>query len=101
MENNFGNPTDFDRWEDESDGWGVRNPLRSKISGDIIPDGSSVLDIGAGSMVGSHANDSLFWIFTQMTGMDVKTGFRIHTVGTVVIGFASALVIWGISLFLI
>jgi len=33
--------------------------------------------------------------------MDVKTGFRIHTVGTVVIGFASALVIWGISLFLI
>ncbi len=60
-----------------------------------------VLAIGAGSMVGSHANDSLFWIFTQMTGMDVKTGFRIHTVGTVVIGFASALVIWGISLFLI
>jgi GntP family gluconate:H+ symporter len=60
-----------------------------------------VLAIGAGSMVGSHANDSLFWIFTQMTGMDVKTGFRIHTVGTVVIGFATALVIWVLSLFLI
>jgi GntP family gluconate:H+ symporter len=60
-----------------------------------------VLAIGAGSMVASHTNDSLFWIFTQMTGMDVKTGLRIHTVGTVVIGFASALVIWGISLFLI
>jgi GntP family gluconate:H+ symporter len=60
-----------------------------------------VLAIGAGSMVASHANDSLFWIFTQMTGMDVKTGYRIHTVGTVVIGFASALVIWCISLILI
>ena len=60
-----------------------------------------VLAIGAGSMVGSHANDSLFWIFTQMTGMDVKTGFRIHTVGTVVIGFATALVIWVLSLILI
>lgn len=60
-----------------------------------------VLAIGAGSMVASHANDSLFWIFTQMTGMDVKTGYRIHTVGTVVIGFASALVIWGLSLILI
>ncbi len=60
-----------------------------------------VLAIGAGSMVASHTNDSLFWIFTQMTGMDVKTGLRIHTVGTVVIGFASALVIWGISLFFI
>jgi GntP family gluconate:H+ symporter len=59
-----------------------------------------VLAIGAGSMVGSHANDSLFWIFTQMTGMDVKTGYRIHTVGTVVIGLVSALVIWGLSLIL-
>ena len=60
-----------------------------------------VLAIGAGSMVASHANDSLFWIFTQMTGMDVKTGYRIHTVGTVVIGFSSALVVWGLSLILI
>lgn len=60
-----------------------------------------VLAIGAGSMVASHANDSLFWIFTQMTGMDVKTGYRIHTVGTVVIGFTSALVIWGTSLILV
>ena len=60
-----------------------------------------VLAIGAGSMVASHANDSLFWIFTQMTGMDVRTGYRIHTVGTVVIGLASALVIWALSLILI
>jgi len=60
-----------------------------------------VLAIGAGSMVASHANDSLFWIFTQMTGMDVKTGYRIHTVGTVVIGFSSALVVWALSLVLI
>ncbi len=60
-----------------------------------------VLSIGAGSMVASHANDSLFWIFTQMTGMDVKTGYRIHTLGTVVIGITAALVIWCISLILI
>ena len=60
-----------------------------------------VLAIGAGSMVGSHANDSYFWIVTQMTGMDVKTGYRLHTVGTVVIGFTSALVVWAISLILL
>jgi len=60
-----------------------------------------VLAIGAGSMVASHANDSLFWIFTQMTGMDVKTGYRIHTVGTVVIGFTSAFAVWGLSMILI
>lgn len=60
-----------------------------------------VLAIGSGSMVASHANDSLFWIFTQMTGMEVKTGYRLHTVGTIVIGCASALVVWGLSLILV
>jgi hypothetical protein len=36
-----------------------------------------------------------------MTGMDVKTGYRLHTVGTIVIGFASAGVIWVLSLILV
>jgi GntP family gluconate:H+ symporter len=58
-----------------------------------------VLSIGAGSMVVSHANDSFFWVFTQMTGMDVKTGYRLHTVSTLIIGMTSAIVIWVISLF--
>ena len=60
-----------------------------------------VLSIGAGSLVVSHANDSMFWIFTQMTNMKVNTGFRIHTVGTLVLGISAALVIWVLSLFLI
>lgn len=60
-----------------------------------------VLAIGAGSLVVSHANDSMFWIFTQMTGMKVNTGFRIHTVGTLVLGVSGALVIWVISLILL
>jgi GntP family gluconate:H+ symporter len=58
-----------------------------------------VLSIGAGSMVVSHANDSFFWVFTQMTGMDVKTGYRLHTLSTLIIGMVSAIVIWVISLF--
>ena len=60
-----------------------------------------VLAIGAGSLVVSHANDSFFWIFTQMTGMEVKTGFRIHTLGTLILGVSAALVIWVISLILL
>lgn len=43
--------TDFERWRDAANSWGARNPLRSKIAGSAIPPGSSVLDIGAGSMV--------------------------------------------------
>jgi GntP family gluconate:H+ symporter len=37
-----------------------------------------VLAIGAGSAVFSHANDSFFWVVTQLSGMDVKTGYRLH-----------------------
>jgi GntP family gluconate:H+ symporter len=57
-----------------------------------------VLSIGAGSMVVSHANDSFFWVVTQMTKMDVKTGYRLHTFSTFIIGITSAIVIWVISL---
>ena len=57
-----------------------------------------VLATGAGSLVVSHANDSMFWIFTQMTGMEVKTGYRVHTQGTLILGISAALVIWVISL---
>lgn len=60
-----------------------------------------VLSIGAGSMVVSHANDSFFWVFTQMTKMDVKTGYRLHTFSTLIIGVTSAIVIWVISLFVL
>ena len=58
-----------------------------------------VLSIGAGSMVVSHANDSIFWVITQMTRMDVKTGYRLHTFSTLIIGVTSAIVIWVIALF--
>lgn len=49
----------------------------------------TVVAIGAGSMVVSHANDSYFWVVTQFTGMDVKTGYKLQTVGTLVTGLAA------------
>lgn len=45
-----------------------------------------VLAIGAGSLVVSHVNDSFFWVLTQMTKMEVKLGYRLHTSGTLIIG---------------
>lgn len=45
-----------------------------------------VIAIGAGSAVVSHANDSFFWVVTQMSGMDVKQGYRLHSLGTLVLG---------------
>jgi GntP family gluconate:H+ symporter len=53
-----------------------------------------VLAIGSGAMVVSHANDSFFWVVTQMSKMDVKTGYRLQSTGTLVLGVTAALVIW-------
>ncbi|WP_273566070.1 GntP family permease [Maribacter halichondriae] len=53
-----------------------------------------VAAIGAGAMVVSHANDSGFWILTQFSGIDVKTGYRVYTLGTLVVGVFAALMIY-------
>ena len=60
-----------------------------------------VLVIGAGSLVVSHANDSFFWIFTQMTDMEVKEGYRLHTTGTLILGVTAAFAVWVLSLILL
>lgn len=59
----------------------------------------TVLAIGAGSVVVSHANDSFFWVVTQLTGMDVKQGNQTLTLGTLVFGLAGISIIYGITFF--
>jgi GntP family gluconate:H+ symporter len=50
--------------------------------------------LGVGSMTVSHANDSYFWIVTQMSGMDIKTAYKTHTLGTLIQGSVGLLVVW-------
>ena len=50
--------------------------------------------IGAGSMVVSHVNDSFFWVVTQLSNMNVKTGYRLHSLGTLICGTTAMLVVW-------
>ncbi len=57
-----------------------------------------VVALGAGSSVVSHANDSFFWVVTQMSGMDVKTGYRLFSMGTLVLGFTAAISVFLVSL---
>ncbi|HRV84103.1 MAG TPA: GntP family permease [Saprospiraceae bacterium] len=54
----------------------------------------AVVAIGAGSAVFSHANDSGFWVVTQFTGMDVKTGYKVYSPGTFLLGFGAALIVF-------
>ncbi|HQH71985.1 MAG TPA: GntP family permease [bacterium] len=54
----------------------------------------TVVMIGAGSMVVSHANDSYFWVVTQFSKMDVATGYRLHSVGTILEGLTAGIAAW-------
>ncbi len=57
-----------------------------------------VIATAAGSVFGSHVNDSGFWLVGRLMGMDVSTTLRTWTVNQVlisVVGFLLVLVMWG------
>ena len=45
----------------------------------------------SGAMVVAHVNDSFFWVVTQMSGMSIKTGYKLHTLGTLLCGLTAML----------
>lgn len=59
-----------------------------------------VLAIGAGAMTVSHANDSYFWVVTRFGGLSVEDGYKAHTMTTLVMGLASIIGIFIISMFM-
>jgi gluconate:H+ symporter, GntP family len=58
----------------------------------------AVMATGAGAMTISHANDSFFWVVTQFSGMDVKTGYKTHTIATLIQGITAIVFIFMLSL---
>ncbi|MFT4733440.1 MAG: GntP family gluconate:H+ symporter [Algoriphagus sp.] len=75
----------------------------ASIIGPLLPDlgldtevskALAVLAIGAGSAVVSHVSDSFFWLVTQMTGMTISQGYRIHTVATGIVGVSCFILIY-------
>ncbi len=61
----------------------------------------AVLATGAGAMTISHANDSYFWVVTQFSGMDVKTGYKTHTLATLIQGVTAMINIYLLNLIFI
>lgn len=59
-----------------------------------------VVAIGAGAPTISHANDSFFWVVTQMTGMNVKQGYQLHSLASAILGLTSLLILSLLSLIL-
>jgi GntP family gluconate:H+ symporter len=46
----------------------------------------TVLAIGAGSMVVSHANDSYFWVVSKFSDMEVQVAYKAYTTATLLEG---------------
>ncbi|WGK63876.1 GntP family permease [Croceiramulus getboli] len=53
-----------------------------------------ILAIGAGAVTVSHANDSYFWIVSQLGEMSVKQAYRNHTFATLLQGVLGFALLW-------
>ena len=58
----------------------------------------TVMAIGAGAMTVSHANDSYFWVVTNFGKMTPQQGYKTQTILTLVMGIASIIGIFILSL---
>lgn len=56
--------------------------------------------IGAGALGISHANDSGFWVVTQLSGMTTKQGNQSHSMGTLIAGITAICLVYILSIFL-
>ncbi len=57
----------------------------------------TVISIGAGAMILSHANDSYFWVVSQFSGLDTTTAYKTHSIATLIQGITSIIIIFALS----
>lgn len=57
----------------------------------------TVLAVGCGAIAISHANDSFFWVMTQMTGMNIKMANQTHSLGTLLLSCTAIVVLYLLS----
>ncbi|HEX4851104.1 MAG TPA: GntP family permease [Puia sp.] len=57
----------------------------------------SILAMGAGSMIISHANDAYFWVIVNFSGLKMKNVLRIYSVATFIMGMITLLMVYLLS----
>lgn len=57
-----------------------------------------VMAIGAGAMTVSHANDSYFWVVTNMGGLKADEGYKTQTPMTLIMGLAGMATVFVLNL---
>lgn len=79
---------------------GIMAPLMATMGLDTpVLAALTVMAIGAGAMTVSHANDSYFWVVTNFGKMTPQQGYKTQTMLTLVMGIASIIGIFVLSLF--
>ena len=79
---------------------GIMAPMMESLGlGGAAMGALTVMAIGAGAMTVSHANDSYFWVVTNFGEMTPDEGYKTQTTLTLVMGIASIIGIFLISLF--
>ena len=79
---------------------GIMAPMMASLGlGTPVMGALTVMAIGAGAMTVSHANDSYFWVVTNFGNMTPDQGYKTQTVLTLVMGVASIIGIFLVSLF--
>ena len=79
---------------------GIMAPMMVSLGlGTPVMGALTVMAIGAGAMTVSHANDSYFWVVTNFGEMTPDQGYKTQTILTLVMGIASIIGIFLVSLF--
>jgi GntP family gluconate:H+ symporter len=58
----------------------------------------TMLAMGSGSMIVSHANDSYFWVITNFSDIDPSTTLKVYSISTIVMGIVVFGCVWITSL---
>lgn len=61
----------------------------------------TMLSMGAGSMIVSHANDSYFWVISNFSDVDPATTLKVYSSSTIVMGIVVFACVWITSLIIL
>jgi len=79
---------------------GIMAPLMTSLGMDsAMMTALTVMAVGSGSMMASHANDSYFWVVNNLSEMTLEEGYKNWTTMSVVQGITCMVTIFIISLF--
>ena len=61
----------------------------------------TVLSMGAGSMMVSHANDAYFWVISKFSGLEMRPMLKVYSIATTWMGLITFAVVYILSLVLL